>query len=82
MANRNRFLCLDCRTDTGRINEYYVVDTELWLSVVGSLQGMLCIACLERRLGRELNASDFTDAYINHLDWGRKSDKLLLRLTS
>jgi hypothetical protein len=28
--------------------------------------GMLCIECLEKRIGRRLTAADFTDAPVNH----------------
>jgi hypothetical protein len=32
-------------------------------------QGMLCIACLEKRLGRQLTPADFTDALVNRLEF-------------
>ncbi len=62
---RKEFLCLDCGIDTGRIAEYYMVHDAIWLPLVGSKKGMLCIGCLELRLGRKLCAADFTDCYIN-----------------
>jgi hypothetical protein len=80
-TGRGKFLCLDCGIDTSRIGEFYFVQTETWISVVGSKNGMLCIGCLERRLGRLLKQSDFTDAYINRRDWGSKSARFLNRLS-
>ena len=82
MAGRNKFLCLDCGVDTGKLGEHYFVNTELWLSVVGSAKGMLCIVCLENRLGRKLVASDFTNCYINNIKHGTKSVRFIDRLSS
>lgn len=79
--HRNRFLCADCGQDTGKMKEFYFVQTELWLTVMKSIDGMLCIGCLEQRLGRQLVASDFTDATINDPRYGSgKSDRLMARL--
>lgn len=78
---RSKFLCIDCKVDTSRIGEFYFISTALWVEAVGSIQGMLCVGCLERRIGRKLCASDFTDAYINRTSWGSKSKRLLSRLT-
>lgn len=58
-----RFNCLDCGIDT--IDEYYSVWDDVWLRANPSGDGMLCIGCLERRLGRRLTALDFTAAPIN-----------------
>lgn len=80
--SRRKFLCLDCRVDTGRIHEHYFIKTELWLTVMPSIVGMLCIGCLEDRLGRELVANDFTDASINTAKHEAKSQRLMSRLTS
>lgn len=64
------------------MREYYFVHTELWLSVVDSNKGMLCVGCLESRLGRELTSADFTGAYINRPDIFEHSMRLLSRLTN
>jgi hypothetical protein len=54
------FLCIDCGKDTID-DECYMVTDELWAaSGVGPDGGMLCLACLERRTGRELTLADFT----------------------
>jgi hypothetical protein len=52
-------LCMDCGVDTDAIDESYMVHDELWRAAVPSEAGMLCIACLEKRLGRKLRRDDF-----------------------
>lgn len=58
------FLCRDCGVDTNHIDEYYMVDFALW-DEHGAGDGMLCIGCLEARIGRRLTPDDFIDAPIN-----------------
>lgn len=62
------------------MHEHYFVRTDIWLSVVGSIVGMLCIGCLEKRLGRELNATDFTDCSLNTPQYEPKSERLMSRM--
>jgi hypothetical protein len=60
--NRDNWLCLDCRKNTLENNEdYYVLQNRLWRRLVPREQrhGMLCRACVERRLGRPLAPMDF-----------------------
>lgn len=76
---RQRFLCLDCRVDTGKIKEFYYIELSLWLRIVGSKDGMLCIRCCEKRLGRKLNCADFTDATINNPQYGGGKSSLLMQ---
>lgn len=78
--NRTKWKCLDCKVDTGKIGEHYFVNTEVWLSVVKSKNGMLCIGCLENRLGRVLTPADFTKAYINSPKFEIKSKRLMSRM--
>jgi hypothetical protein len=59
------FECLDCGVNTSKISEYYVVHDEVWLKANPDRAGMLCIGCLETRLGRKLTPRDFDDAPIN-----------------
>lgn len=75
--SRRKFLCLDCGVDTGKINEHYFIKTDLWLSVVGSKKGMLCVNCLQNRLKRPLVKSDFTNSYINSPRFEPKSQRLM-----
>ena len=81
MRAASRFLCLDCGIDTGKAGEFYVLRDDVWLSVNDSAIGMLCVGCLEARLGRELQADDFTASYVNAVWFGVKSMRLLTRLT-
>jgi hypothetical protein len=79
--SRNKFKCLDCKVDTGKIGEHYMLKDKVWLSVVSSKKGMLCISCLEVRLKRRLTYKDFNDSHINKIFSGKKfSNKLLQRM--
>ena len=78
--SRRRFLCADCGVDTGKIGEFYFLKTKLWLTVMSSIYGMLCVGCLESRLRRKLAKEDFTDATINNSKYGSKSQRLCSRL--
>jgi hypothetical protein len=49
--------CVDCGVDCEEIGEGYRVDDAVW--PIGEDDGMLCIGCLERRLGRRLVREDF-----------------------
>jgi hypothetical protein len=55
----SNWLCLDCSKDT--FDEYYGVHNHLWRRVVSRSHRhrMLCLLCLERRLGRSLRLEDF-----------------------
>jgi hypothetical protein len=53
------FMCADCSVNTERIKEYYMA---VWLAAHAPLFGMLCIGCLEARLGRQLVLDDFPRA--------------------
>lgn len=57
------FDCIDCTACTLCIGEYYMVHDSVWERVAN--RGMLCIGCLEQRLGRTLNGSDFTLCPLN-----------------
>jgi hypothetical protein len=63
----DRSSCMDCGVNTLEKNNYYMLNDEIWKKIHPIDMGMLCIPCAERRLGRKLNASDFTDAPINAL---------------
>jgi len=78
--SRRRFLCMDCGIDTGKIAEFYMLQESIWLLVAKSDRGMLCISCLESRLGRKLTFWDFNNSYVNSLHFGVKSVRLLERL--
>lgn len=78
--------CGDCGTDTIAGREFYMVTDALWerAQAAGAVD-LLCIGCLEARLGRRLHAADFNEAPINRIvGWyaSRKSPRLLDRLVS
>ena len=50
-TRNKKWKCLDCGTDTK--HEHYFVHLELWMNAVGSKNGMLCVGCLEKRIGRK-----------------------------
>ncbi len=61
------FICLDCSLNTLlEPYQYYMVHDEVWdqTGIIG-YGGMLCIECLEARIGRDLEASDFTNIPMN-----------------
>ena len=62
MDNNRRWNCLDCDRNTFEGNENYnFLKDRLWRQLVPREQrhGMICRACIERRLGRPLAAEDF-----------------------
>lgn len=63
--SRRKWLCLDCRVDTGRIGEHYMLVDSVWAQAHNSKTGMLCVGCVEARIGRRLCAADFNDSYLN-----------------
>jgi len=60
------FVCLDCGVNTSHTEEYYMLAGEVWKEAVPDLVGMLCINCVELRLGRQLWPEDFMDIPINY----------------
>lgn len=56
--------CQDCPIDIG-FDNYYMVHDSLWKQAHPNGSGMLCLPCLEKRVGRRLVMSDFTNAVIN-----------------
>lgn len=76
-----RDLCLDCGVSTFAINEYYMVIHPVWEETgLGRNDGMLCIGCLETRLGRTLKQNDFLDCLLNVTRFDHKSARLIDRL--
>lgn len=71
--NSNVWLCLDCQVDTSHkgIREYYMVHNHVWREAFKTEfhkkrePGMLCLGCLETRLGRMLTAFDFTSCALH-----------------
>jgi hypothetical protein len=77
--------CADCSVSTFAIDEWYMVKDEVWEAAwTGQSRHdpdseILCIGCLETRLGRTLAAGDFVDVPVNDLSSGH-SDRLRDRL--
>jgi len=83
----NNFLCVDCGIDTSSklgVSEYYMVHDSVWaLAKLPEPDAMLCIGCLENRIGRKLTRADFNmDASINNGIFGEQSRRLKNRLRS
>lgn len=78
--SRKKFLCLDCKVDTGKIGEHYMLVDETWrLTGLGKI-GMLCVQHVETRIGRKLEKSDFNDSYLNKARTGIISQRLANRM--
>jgi len=78
-----KWYCLDCdRFQLDHNSEYYMVKDAIWYGVTygQECEGMLCIGCLEGRLGRGLTAADFTDCPLNREKRERGSARLRDRL--
>ena len=75
----SRFLCADCSADTSDLDEYYMLQPDVW-HTVADLE-MLCIGCVEHRLGRTLAADDFLPCPLNFDPWHERSDRLVDRMT-
>lgn len=74
-----RSKCVDCNVDTTKIGEYYIVHDSVW--PIGSHDGMLCVECVEDRIGRRLRWRDFTQCYVNRDRFTARSDRLRTRMT-
>ena len=72
------FECIDCGVDTAEIHEYYGLLDQVWVLANPGWDGMLCVGCCERRLGRQLTPYDFTQWPINFIF--KYSDRLLDRM--
>jgi len=85
--------CYDCGAGAILIREWFDVHDTVWeLAWQGPHQrkpwqwargqSVLCIGCLENRLGRTLCASDFTAALVNYPDKEGISERMYQRLTA
>jgi hypothetical protein len=83
MSNFGNFNCLDCQVNTLDNLEYYMVEDYVWQqSGLDSCEGMLCIRCLEFRIGRKLISSDFPDLPINTQEFFLKSSLFQSRINN
>lgn len=74
--------CIDCEVDTFENNEYYMLYDSIWeaAGMIKYTPDMLCIGCVEKRIGRLLTAADFVDYPINTSSYFSRSDRLRDRL--
>ena len=74
--------CGDCGTDTVQIGEFYMVHDALWAQAqdAGRACPILCIGCIEARLGRRLRGPDFNAAPLNFFAACGRSPRLRSRL--
>src|SRR4029079_18223886 len=55
-----RFRCIDCGVNVVKIGDWYLVSDAIWIDQFGlGWRGHLCLACVEKRLGRKLRLPDF-----------------------
>jgi hypothetical protein len=71
--------CAICAVDCNEIDEYYMVTNELWAQY-GVRHGMLCVGCMEARMGRELTGEDFMVGAGDNDPGQRHSARLTKRL--
>ncbi len=73
------FPCTDCGHDCKLMGERYMVTFEVWAraQLLGGYAYMLCVRCLELRIGRRLVAGDFIRCGLN--DGPQYHRSLLLR---
>lgn len=58
--------CVDCDVDVMEAKEYYMVTDSCWKRAgMESHGGMLCIGCLESRLGKKLTSRNFAECPLN-----------------
>lgn len=80
--SRKKFLCLDCKVDTGKAGEHYMLVDDTWHLTGLQKYGMLCIECVEKRIDRKLCKTDFNNSYLNKPRTGIKSARLIDRMRS
>lgn len=75
------FRCKFCGFDTHA--EGYMVHDSVWAAAGLPYDvGWVCVGCVERRLGRQLNAADFSDVPMNTDRFQRRTQRLTDRLRS
>jgi hypothetical protein len=50
-----KYYCLDCEKPA----ESYMLNRDVWLAAMKPDEGLCCISCFEKRLGRDLHYTDF-----------------------
>jgi len=79
MKNNQINICNDCKIDTTNIGEFYMLKHTIWNSIATKKE-ILCISCIEKRLKRQLIATDFLDCKLNRDLSRKRSQKLKNRM--
>lgn len=45
-------------------HDYYMLNHDIWIQINGKKDGMLCMNCVEEKLGRKLEANDILPCYL------------------
>ena len=65
---KEHWKCFDCSKDTLlNVKDYYMITNELWIKY-GVENNMLCMNCIEKRLGHKLRKEDLTDCSLNYFN--------------
>ena len=81
MAEMAESNCVDCRWNTLLLGEWYTVRNDIWKAAkMATMDGCLCIGCLEERLDRMLTPDDFVKSPINDPNLPNTSSRLRARL--
>lgn len=80
---RYDYPCDDCGMLTapaGGAHEWYMVEDAVWQEAGATASTILCIGCVERRLGRTLSRRDFPNVMLNDVDFQTHTKRLAERL--
>lgn len=65
-TKKSMWKCMECHINTLASGHYYMLKNELWEQITSKsfkghlgIKGMLCLNCVEKRLGRQLTENDF-----------------------
>ena len=76
MNTFNNDICRDCGKNTADDpKDYYMIRNDLWAKY-GVAKGMLCMECIETRIGRKLTKKDLTNCIVN-ISWNPYTKNIL-----
>ena len=74
----DKSLCFHCKKDvTKNPRDYYMVTNRVW-EKYGVEKGELCMACLEKRMGRRLEKADILECSVS-AEWNPYTRNILSR---